>query len=222
MADITVDNGALSDFKLKSRTGESSAELQGVELGLVASGPVTKWVPKEEDTAHASGDAGIPMMVVRQDTPSALAGDGDYIIPTADSEGKVRVAAGAAVRTSDSVSAALAVDRLMNNLTAVTPTSVAIAAASSGDNTLLAAQGSGNIIVVHQVLLVAASAVTVRFESGAGGTALTGQMAIAANQGFVLPFSPIGWFRTAANALLNLELSSAVSCAGVFSYTVVT
>lgn len=47
-------------------------------------------------------------------------------------------------------------------------------------------------------------------------------MQLAANSGFVLPFSPIGWFDTAANALLNLELSGAVSVDGNLKYTVVT
>lgn len=128
----------------------------------------------------------------------------------------------AASRTGDSISAALAVDKLMQNLTAVTPVFAVIDHATSGDNTIVAAQGSGNIILVHQVFLVAAGAVTIRFESGASGTALTGQMQLAANSGFVLPFSPVGWFKTAANTLLNLELSSATSVDGVIAYTVVT
>jgi hypothetical protein len=94
-------------------------------------------------------------------------------------------------------------------------------AASSGDNTLLAAQGSGNKIRVHSLYLLASGTVTVRFESGAGGTALSGQMSLVANSGIVLPFSPAGWFETAANALLNLELSAAISVDGGFQYTVV-
>jgi hypothetical protein len=128
----------------------------------------------------------------------------------------------AAARTTDSVSASLSVDKLMNNLTAVSPVRIIIDHAVSGDNTLVAAAGASNIILVHQLFLVAAAAVTVRFESGTGGTALTGQMNIAANQGFVLPFSPIGWFQTAANTLLNLELSSATSVDGCLVYTVIT
>lgn len=111
---------------------------------------------------------------------------------------------------------------IYQNGTARTPTNLVIDAATSGDNTLLAAQGSGNKIRVHQLMLVAAGTVTVRFESGAGGTALSGQMNLVANTGFVLPFSPTGWFETAANALLNLELSAAVSVDGVLQYTVVT
>ena len=98
----------------------------------------------------------------------------------------------------------------------------AISAASSGDNTLLAAQGAGNKIRVHSAYLIAAGAVTVRFESGAGGTALSGVMSLAANAGFVLPHNEAGWFETAANALLNLELGGAVQVSGGLTYSVVT
>lgn len=96
-----------------------------------------------------------------------------------------------------------------------------IDAATSGNNTLLAAQGASNKIRVHSVFLVAAGAVTARFESGVDGTALTGQMNLAANGGFVLPFNPYGWFETAANTLLNLELGGSVSVDGAFQYSVV-
>lgn len=111
---------------------------------------------------------------------------------------------------------------IYQNGTARTPAFAAIDAATSGDNTLLAAQGASNKIRVHQLFLVSSGTVTVRFESGASGTALTGQMNLVANTGFVLPYSPIGWFETAANTLLNLELSGAVSVDGNFAYTVVT
>jgi hypothetical protein len=96
----------------------------------------------------------------------------------------------------------------------------AVAASSAGDNTLLAAV-TGLKIRVLSIYLVAASDVTARFESGAGGTALSGQMEIPAKGGFVLPFNQAGWFQTAAEALLNLELSSAVSVGGGFSYITV-
>lgn len=89
--------------------------------------------------------------------------------------------------------------------------------ATSGDNTLLAAQGGKKYRILSMVL-VAADAVTTRFESGAGGTALTGQMSLAANGGYSLPFNPGGWFETGYGALLNLELGGAVSVDGCFSY----
>lgn len=94
---------------------------------------------------------------------------------------------------------------------------VAIDAATRGDNTLLAAVTSKKIRVVS-LFLVAAGTVNVRFESGAGGTALTGQMNLVANTGFVLPYNPGGWFETASNTLLNLALSAAVSVDGSLSY----
>lgn len=89
--------------------------------------------------------------------------------------------------------------------------------ATSGDNTIVAAIASTKIRVLA-VVLVAAGAVTVRFESGAGGTALTGQMSLAANGGFASGFNPVGHFETAAGSLLNLELSGAVSVDGWIVY----
>lgn len=97
----------------------------------------------------------------------------------------------------------------------------AVAASSSGDNTLVAAV-AGKKIRVLAFTLYAGGAVTVRFESGAGGTALSGQMALAAAGQFVSGgFVPVGWFETAAGALLNLELSGAVSVAGMLTYVLV-
>ena len=90
--------------------------------------------------------------------------------------------------------------------------------ALSGDNTLQAAAGAGIKIRVLSVMMMSAGTVTARFESGAAGTALTGQMNLVANSGFTLPYNPAGWFETADNALLNLELSGAISVDGCFTY----
>ena len=43
-------------------------------------------------------------------------------------------------------------------------------------------------------------------------------MNLVANTGFVLPYNPAGWFETASNTLLNLELSAAVSVDGALTY----
>jgi hypothetical protein len=107
---------------------------------------------------------------------------------------------------------------IYNGTTALTPKFAIIDAATSGDNTLLAAVTSKKIRV-HALWLVAAGTVNVRFESGAGGTALSGQANLVANTGFVLDWNPAGWFETASNTLLNLELSAAISCDGGFLYT---
>lgn len=101
--------------------------------------------------------------------------------------------------------------------TVVTPKYAVIDAASSGDNTLVAAVTSKKIRVLS-AFVIAAGAVNVRFESGAGGTALTGQMNLGTNTGFALPYNPAGWFETASNTLLNLELSGAVSVDGSLTY----
>ena len=38
------------------------------------------------------------------------------------------------------------------------------------------------------------------------------------NSGFTLPYNPAGWFETGDNALLNLELSAAISVDGCITY----
>jgi len=101
--------------------------------------------------------------------------------------------------------------------TVVAPKYAIIDAATSGDNTLVAANATKKLRVLAG-FLVAAGTVNARFEGGAGGTALTGQMNLVANTGFVLPFNPAGWFETATNTLLNLELSAAISVDGSLTY----
>jgi hypothetical protein len=93
-----------------------------------------------------------------------------------------------------------------------------IDAATSGDNTLVAAVTNKKIRVLACFLIMTGTAITIRFESGAGGTALTGQMQPSQGGGFVLPYNPVGWFETNAGELLNLELSGAQSVDGVLVY----
>ncbi len=99
----------------------------------------------------------------------------------------------------------------------VVPKFAAISGASSGDNTLVAAV-TGKKILVLSLYLIAAGAVAVRFESGAGGTALSGVMSIAANGGLVLGYNPVGYFKTESGALLNMELGGAVQVSGGLTY----
>lgn len=121
-------------------------------------------------------------------------------------------------QSGDAVVSSQDTSQLFNGTTSLTPKFAAIDLASSGNNTVVAAV-TGKKIRVHQLFLISAGIVNVRFESGADGTALTGQMNLIANTGFVLPFSPVGWFETTADALLNLELSAAVSVDGSLTYT---
>jgi hypothetical protein len=96
-----------------------------------------------------------------------------------------------------------------------------ISGATSGNNTIVAAAGGALKIKVLSVMLVATGAVTVAFQSGAGGTALTGTMSLDAKSGFVLP-APADpnchWFETAGNALLNMSLGGAVQVSGCITY----
>lgn len=95
-----------------------------------------------------------------------------------------------------------------------------IDAATSGNNTLVAANASGRICVLG-MLLVSAGDVTARLEDGAGGTALSGQMDLENGGGFMLPQGYDCWFLGSKNTLLNLELSGAVSVDGVLLYAIV-
>lgn len=109
-------------------------------------------------------------------------------------------------------------DSVRQNSTARTPVFAAIDVASSGDNTIVSALGASTKIRVLQFALCAAGSLTVRFESGASGTALTGQMSMIAGTPLVSPFCPTGLFETATNTLLNLELSGATSVDGWIVY----
>jgi len=94
---------------------------------------------------------------------------------------------------------------------------VVIDVAGSGDNTIVAAV-TGKIIRVYQVVLIAAGTVVTTWQSGAGGTPITGGMTLAVNTGYAPPWCPAGHFQTAEGALLNLSLSAAVSVDGWLIY----
>jgi hypothetical protein len=97
---------------------------------------------------------------------------------------------------------------------------VAVNAAASGNNTLVAAV-AGRKIRVLSAVLVAAGTVSPKFQSGTA-TDLTGAMPMVANGVIVLPFNPEGWAETLAGALLNLNLNVAISVTGVITYVEVT
>lgn len=98
-------------------------------------------------------------------------------------------------------------------------TSVSLAAATG---TLVAAQATGVKIRVVAMFLVNTTAQTATFKSGAGGTALTGAMALGANSTLVLPFNNAGWFETAAATLLELALSVGTQVSGAIQWVSVS
>lgn len=114
--------------------------------------------------------------------------------------------------------AAAVTSTVFQGTTPLVPKFAIIDGATSGDNTIVAAVTGKKIRVLAAFFTMTGTAVTIRFESGAGGTALTGQMGPAAGQTIVLPFNPLGWFETAAATLLNMELSGAQSVDGAIIY----
>lgn len=101
--------------------------------------------------------------------------------------------------------------------TVVTPKFATIAASSSGNNTLIAAVTSKKIRVLAAAFM-SNGTVNAKFQSGAGGTDLTGLFYMVANTGGVLPYNPAGWFETGSNTLLNFNLSGAVAVGGCITY----
>ena len=89
--------------------------------------------------------------------------------------------------------------------------------ATSGDNELVAAV-TGKAIRVVDVMLVSTGTVNARFESSAGGTALSGVINLTAQAGFAPGYNRAGHFQTVAGEALNLELSGAVSVDGWLVY----
>lgn len=95
--------------------------------------------------------------------------------------------------------------------------SVPVSASSSGANTLVAAV-TGSHIRVLGCILIATADITITFQTGAGGTGLSGAVDMKAGVAFTLPVSDRGWMQTAVSTLLNLNLSGGVKVAGVLIY----
>jgi hypothetical protein len=122
----------------------------------------------------------------------------------------------------DELVAYAATDLIYNANTALTPKFAAIAAATSGDNTLVAAV-SGKKIRVLALAIIAGAAGNIYFTSAAGGTVIfggsTNKIQLAANGGFVLPFNPVGWMENSStNQLLNMNASSTGPFSGGLVY----
>ena len=101
--------------------------------------------------------------------------------------------------------------------TIVTPKYAVITASTSGNNTLVAAV-VGKKIRVLAVWLTSNGTVNAKFQSGAGGTDITGLAYLVVNTGFALAYNPVGWFETGSNTLLNLNLSAAIAVGGSLVY----
>lgn len=222
MADNTTINAGSGGDVISTDDVGGGVKVQRVKIQHGADGSAT-------DVSTASplpvSDAGSTLSI--DDGSGSITVDGSVTatvgsaLPAGNNNiGDVDIASIPAVdRTTDNIGAVLTTDAIMSDTTVLTPKFAVIDAATSGDNTLVAAVSSKKIRVLSLFIVNGhTSTQTVRFESGASGTALTGQMILAANGGFVLPFNPVGWFETATTTLLNLELSGATTVDGSLCY----
>jgi hypothetical protein len=91
----------------------------------------------------------------------------------------------------------------------------------TGDTTIVAATAA-SVVRVVSVWLVANIAGTIVFQDGTTGDDLTGIINLPANGGFVLPYSPVGWFETqTVNTELNMAVTTCTSVDGGIVYQLV-
>ena len=86
---------------------------------------------------------------------------------------------------------------------------------SMGDNPVIEAVPGLRLAVV-QLRVLAAGAVNIKFRSGT--TDIDGLAYLTTDSGYILNFSPVGWFTTNAGEALNLNLSAAVAVGGILGY----
>jgi len=232
LATIDTDTGVIAgdttslDTKIPSQGAAASAASLPVVIASDQA-PVTTIIDNAtgSDAAIVQGSGADGAAIGTAGDPILISGTTGGNIQTVkvDAGGAVQVdveSSPALAATTDAVAALVSTDGLMQGTTVIASARAIIDYAGAGDNTLKTAV-AGKKIRVLSLFMVAAGAVNVRFESGAGGTALTGQMEFIANEGFVLSYNPLGWFETGTNTLLNMELSGAVSCDGSFTYILV-
>ena len=83
-----------------------------------------------------------------------------------------------------------------------------INAAAVGDRSAVAAVSGKKIAVHGYVIMTDATGGTFRWESVAGGTALSGVFILPAGKELVLPFSEVPWFKTASGVALSMEVGA--------------
>lgn len=232
MADRTIDGIDLPDFDVDTTTLSDSAEVQRIELVTAVEGGASTNLAKAEDAAHTSGDQGVMMLAVRNDTPAALAGTTlDYIPLTTDSVGRLHVVlAGAssmpgALSTTDSVSAVRTGDSVMWGGVAYTPVHAQIDRATAADGAAVVTKTASRKIVVLSYFFICASANTARWVSSTTDTTGTGTptlltpfMSFAANSGPNCGASEYGHVISNSGDSLKLELSGATQVSGHLTY----
>jgi hypothetical protein len=190
---VTVNsdaNGRLYTNAILS--ANSGVDIGDVDVTSVIPGSGATNLGKAEDAVHANGDVGVMALGVRKDTAAALAGaDGDYAPLEVDANGRLHVLSLPLERT----------------ITIVTGT-----AASSGDNSLIAAPGVGVKIVVCGFVVQNESATATTLILRDGTTSKIRCHAKNQGDGLSQVFTPDARWKLTANTALNLNLSGANTC----------
>lgn len=181
---------------------------------LPTTGTVAINEAKAEDSAHASGDRGIPILAVRTDTPASRAGsDGDYANLITDNTGRLVVRAdyvAASDNTTDSVSAAIDSSYMMDDHTRIAP-KFANGAITAGTGTMIAAVASKAIRVVAATFTSSSDSANWLARNGTG-TAICGTHQSV--KGISMGYCPPGHFQTGTNTALTGSVST-----GTLTYT---
>ncbi len=186
---VVLAAGSAAIGKLAANSG---VDIGDVDVTTVTPGTAAANLGKAEDAAHASGDTGVMALAVRKDTAAALAGtDGDYAALEVDANGRLHVLNLPFERT----------------ITVVTGT-----AASSGDNSLIAAPGVGVKIVVCGFVIQNESSTATTLILRDGTTSKIRCYAKNQGDGLSQVFTPDARWKLTANTALNLNLSGANTC----------
>ena len=89
---VNISSGNITGFATQTTLAAAEVHLGNIETAV----QLIDDAIKTEDLAHSSGDKGIPCLMVRQDSHTDLAADGDYMIPTINANGEIRVTSSAA------------------------------------------------------------------------------------------------------------------------------
>ena len=100
----------------------------------------------------------------------------------------------------------------------VTYKSAIIDETNAGDKEIVAAV-SNTVLNIHAIYITASAAMSVRMESAAGGTAMTGVMKATTAKDINIGFSNIPWMATASGSSISLELSGTGDIDGVIIYS---
>lgn len=90
----------------------------------------------------------------------------------------------------------------------ITFKTVAINAAAAADREAVGGIASTVINVHGYVIMTDSTGGTFRWESAAGGTALSGIFILPAGKELILPFSKVAWFKTTAGQALSMEVGA--------------